>query len=75
MIIQFGDFARGARVIGKIFYKILYTTLIQNMDLVIFFLFLHMLKGTMMLHFNVFVSIAITFYYMPGNTRRFKIIL
>ena len=42
------------------------TTLIQNMDLqlIVLFYFLHMLKRTMMLHFNVFVSIAITFYYM-----------
>ena len=42
------------------------TTLIQNMDLqlIVLFYFLHMLKRTMMLHFNVFVSIAITFYYI-----------
>lgn len=57
---------QGVPVLSENLLQDRYTTLIQNMDLqlIVLFYFLHMLKGTMMLHFNVFVSIAITFYYM-----------
>ena len=65
MIISLVILQGGARVIGKSSARSLYhayskygSTIDRS------FYFLHMLKGTMMLHFNVFVSIAITFYYM-----------
>ncbi|OTP10473.1 hypothetical protein A5844_002173 [Enterococcus sp. 10A9_DIV0425] len=42
-----------------------YTMLVQNMDLqlIVLFYFLHMLKGTLMLNVNLFIAIGITLYY------------